>query len=104
MRKVLILTAALALCAAPTLAQQQPADAAAAPEQSVAVKPAPAPQADAPVKPAPSLAVGTDEVRQDVRAAESQRAQREAQVGANNWWYLVAAIAVGVIIAALVLD
>lgn len=104
MRKVLILAAALVLCAGPALAQQQ-ADAAATAAQ-VAVKPAQAPQADAPTQPAPqpSLFLTTEQIRQQVQAAEAQREGREAQLGSANWWYLVLAIAIGVIVAALVLD
>ena len=38
-----------------------------------------------------------------VRANESRLAQENAPIGNRDWWYLVAAIAVGVIIAALLL-
>ena len=94
MRKVLIPVAALLLCAAPAKAQQtavqaDPAPAAQAVEQSAARTPA--------------LYPTTDEVRQQVRANESRLAQEKAPIGNKDWWYLVAAIAVGVIIAALLL-
>src|SRR5918998_96687 len=104
MRKVLILAAALVLCAGPALAQQQ-ADAAATPAQ-VAVKAAQAPQADAATQPVPqpSLFLTTEQIRQQVQAAQAEREGREAQLGSSNWWYLVAAIAIGIIIAALVPD
>ena len=104
MRKVLILAAALVLCAGPALAQQQ-ADAAATPAQ-VAVKAAQAPQADAPAQsvPQPSLFLTTEQIRQQVQAAEAEREGRDAQVGSASWWYLIAAIAIGIIIAALLLD
>jgi len=102
MRKVLILAAALALSAGPALAQQQ--QSIAQPEQQAAVvaeKPAPAAQqAEAPAK--PTLYVSNDEIRRQVQAAEEARADKK-QIGSQSWWYLVAAIAVGVIIAALVL-
>jgi uncharacterized protein YdeI (BOF family) len=104
MRKVLILAAALVLCAGPALAQQQ-ADAAATPAQ-VAVKAAQAPQADAAQQsvPQPSLFLTTEQIRQQVQAAEAEREGREAQLGSTSWWYLVAAIAIGVIVALLILD
>ena len=103
MRKVLILAAALVLCAGQALAQQQ-ADAAAVASPVAAVQAAPAPQVGQPEqqKPVPSIYVSTEEVRRQVRAAEAQRA--EAQVGSRDWWYLVAAIAVGVIVALILLD
>jgi hypothetical protein len=41
-------------------------------------------------------------VKADVRANEERRGQAEP-MGSKSWWYLVAAIAVGVIIAAVVL-
>jgi hypothetical protein len=104
MRKVLIPFAALVLCAGPALAQQQSQDLARAPSIAAAA-PAPAPQADAPQpqKPAPSLHVSTDEIRRQVQAAEEKRSA-EAQVGSHNFLYVVAAVVLGVIIAALILD
>ena len=104
MRKVLVVCAALALCAGPALAQQQSQDLAPAP--AAAAAPTPAPQADAPQprKPAPSLYVSTDEVRRQVQAAAADERKSEAQVGSQNFLYIVAAIVVGVIIAALILD
>ena len=51
--------------------------------------------------PAPSIFVSQDEIRQKVAANEE--ALNHAQVGSQSWWYLVAAIAVGVVIAALLL-
>jgi Skp family chaperone for outer membrane proteins len=94
MRKMLIAVAALVLCAAPAAAQQ-----AAAPE------PAPAPvQAEAQQAPrAPALYPTTDEVRQQVRANESRLGHDATPIGNRDWWYLVAAIAVGVILAAVLL-
>jgi len=94
MRKVLIPVAALLLSAAPAVAQQ----AATQPE------PTPAAQAEEQAAPkTPALYPSTDEVRQQVRANESRLAQENAPIGNRDWWYLVAAIAVGVIIAALLL-
>jgi hypothetical protein len=80
MRKALILTAALAMFAA---AQAPVAQAAEAP------------------RPAPSIHVSTETIRQQVQTAESQRTGKE-QIGSQSWLYLVAAIAVGVLIAVLI--
>ncbi|HEX2205234.1 MAG TPA: hypothetical protein VHG91_18135 [Longimicrobium sp.] len=103
MRKVLVVCAALLLGAVPAIAQQATPDGgAAAVEQVVPAQPAQA-EADAQKAPAPSLAVSTDEVRRNVAAAEEKRSDR-AQVGSQSFWYLVAAIAIGIIIAAVVLD
>lgn len=90
MRKLLAAAATLVLVATPAAAQQAQSDNAAP-----AVR-----QEAAPVR-APSIFVSPDEVRERVRANEA--ALSEAQVGSQSWWYLVAAIAVGVLIAALVL-
>lgn len=103
MRKVLILAAALALSAGPALAQQ--AQDVAAPQQDVVtqVAPAQAQPAETPVKPAPSIHVSTDEIRRQVQLAEEQR-KGEKQIGSQSFWYLVAAIALGVLIAILIAD
>ena len=93
MRKVLIPVAALLLCAAPAVAQQSVAQA----------EPAPAAQAEQAAPKTPALYPTTDEVRQQVRAIEERLAEQKAPIGNRDWWYLVAAIAVGVIIAALLL-
>jgi hypothetical protein len=93
MRKVLIPVAALLLCAAPVTAQQAVAP----------TEPAPA-QAEEQKEPkTAALYPTTDEVRQQVRANESRLAEEKAPIGNRDWWYLVAAIAIGVIIAALLL-
>jgi len=94
MRKMLIPVAALLLCAAPAAAQQ----AATQPE------PAPAPRVEE--QPAPKSAAlypTSEEVRQQVRANEERLGQQAPPIGNKDWWYLVAAVAIGVIIAALVL-
>ena len=94
MRKVLIPVAALLLCAAPARAQQ------------AAAQPEPVPAAQAEEQAAPKTAAlypSSDEVRQQVRANEGRLAEQKAPIGNRDWWYLVAAIAVGVIIAALLL-
>jgi len=99
MRKVLFTLAACTLCAAPLKAQ---AVQAAAVDPAAVAAPAPRVHEDAPAAKAPSLYPTTDEVRQQVAAAERDRAQRNAAVP-NDFLYLVAAIVVGVVIAALLL-
>jgi hypothetical protein len=49
----------------------------------------------------PTVHVTLEEVRQRVQANEERLAR--SQVTSTNWWWLVAAIAIGVIIAAIVL-
>ncbi|MFL5542634.1 MAG: hypothetical protein ACJ8J0_26860, partial [Longimicrobiaceae bacterium] len=94
MRKMLIPVAALLLCAAPLRAQQ------------AATQPEPAPAAQAEEQPAPksvALYPTSDEVRQQVRANEQRLGHQNAPLGSKDWWYLVAAIAIGVIIVAVLL-
>lgn len=90
MKKLLFAAAALVLAATPAAAQQS----ASAPSQ-------PAAQQQAVQPGMPSIFVSPDEVRQKVAANEA--ALGETQIGSQNWWWLVAAVAVGVIIAAFVL-
>lgn len=91
MKKLLALVAALVLAATPAAAQQ-----------SASAEPVPASPAQSAVQPGmPSIFVSHDEIRQ--RVAANEAALGNAQVGSQSWWYLVAAIAVGVIIAALIL-
>ncbi|HEX5725881.1 MAG TPA: hypothetical protein VFX98_10480 [Longimicrobiaceae bacterium] len=108
MRKVLILAAALVLSAGQAAAQQPASNGVNETGKSAVVLPAatlPAAQPGVPAQPAPSFHLSRDEVREQVRVAEQQRATSDAaQVGSRNWWYLVAAIAVGVIVALLILD
>lgn len=89
MKKLLAMAAALVLAATPAAAQQS----------ASAVQPVAQQQAVQPGM--PSIFVSQDEIRQKVAANEE--ALSGAQVGSQSWWYLVAAIAVGVIIAALLL-
>jgi hypothetical protein len=92
MRKVIYTAAALMLCAAPVHAQQALASHSDA---------APAAQLAEPQSArTPSLYPSTEQVRRDVATAESKRV---APLGSKDWWYLVAAVAVGVIIAAILL-
>ena len=91
MKKALVFAAALALAATPAAAQQ------AAPSQA----PVQAASVVAPSAAAPSIWVSQEEIRQRVAAAEAER--ETAQMG-NNFWYTVLAVALGVIVAALLLD
>ena len=92
MRKVLYTAAALLLCAAPVRAQSL-----------ATTDPAPAaPASEAKAERTPSLFPTTDEVRRHVADAEAKR-NAESPLGSRDWWYLVAAIAIGVIIAAILL-
>ncbi|HYH83507.1 MAG TPA: hypothetical protein VEX86_27175 [Longimicrobium sp.] len=96
MRKSLAFLAALVLCAAPAAAQisgpSAPAD-------------APAPAAVQQAAPKPALFPTADEVREQVRANEDAQGSRSAKFQqSQNFLYLVAAIVVGVVIAAVILD
>ncbi|HEX9936771.1 MAG TPA: hypothetical protein VGB15_06600 [Longimicrobium sp.] len=94
MRKVLIAAGALLFCATPAAAQQEtvaPADQKAAPAREAAAAPEPA------------FFPTTDQVKEDVRQNEDRIGQEQAQIGSKSWWYLVAAVAIGVIVAAVVL-
>jgi hypothetical protein len=96
MRKMLVLLGALVLCATPAAAQT-----------SGPAAPAETPAAEverAQTTTAPSLFPTTDEVREQVRAVEEGRESRSRDMSQRDFLYLVAAIAVGVIIAAVVLD
>jgi hypothetical protein len=99
MRKLIFALSACVLCAAPLKAQSATSLAGApAPQASEAAAPEPR------SAPKPSLYPTTDEVRQQVASAEKQRVQGEKAMIPNDFLYLVAAIIVGVVIAALVLN
>ncbi len=97
MRKMLVLLGALVLCAAPAAAQTSGP---AAPAETPAAQVERAEQAT----PTPSLFPTTDEVREQVRANEENRNASSAAMTQRDFLYLVAAIAIGIIIAAVVLD
>lgn len=94
MRKVLIAAGALLFCATPAAAQQETL--AQADQKAVPVR-------EAAAAPEPTFFPTTDQVKEDVRQNEDRIGQEQAQVGSKSWWYLVAAVAIGVIIAAVVL-
>jgi uncharacterized lipoprotein YajG len=91
MKKVLVLAAALALAATPAAAQESQAPTASMQQQS----------ATSTVR-APSIFVSPDEIRQRVAAAEAEREGVQTEQG--HLWYYAAAIAIGVLIAVLLLD
>jgi hypothetical protein len=102
MRKVIWTAAVLALCAAPAAAQQiekspfTPAPAAT--EQTAESKKEPVSE-DA----TPSLRVTPEQADATIRAVAQERNQDKQQLG-TNFWYTVAAVAIGVILAMLLLD
>ena len=95
MRKVLIAAAALLLCASPAASQQIAARHQAGQETALARETAGTPER--------SLYPTTEQVKADVRGNEERLGHNRAPLGSKDWWYLVAAIAIGVIIAAVVL-
>jgi hypothetical protein len=96
MKKLLIPAVAALIAAAPLSAQQvAQAPGPQSPAQQTAV------QQPAQETRTPTVHVSLHEVRQRVAANEERNAN--AQVTSTNWWWLVAAIAVGVIVAAIVL-
>jgi hypothetical protein len=98
MRKLLFALSACVLCAVPLRAQSATS---LAPTSPAAEAPVAAETREAPK---PSLYPTTDEVRQQVVKAERERAQGEKVVPSQDWLYLIAAIVVGVVIAALILN
>ena len=105
MRKAL--TLALLLCSSSSLAAQQQQEAAApVPSPAPVEQPAPEPRRAPQPQPAreqktPTLQVSNEEWRETFRAEEEKNA--EQPIGSRGWWYIVAAVAVGVIIAAVIL-
>jgi hypothetical protein len=95
MRKVLYTAAALLLCAAPVRAQQMLA---ATTDPDPSAQQVSEPKAER----TPSLYPTSDQVRRDVAKSEAKRGDA-TPIGSRDWWYLVAAVAVGVIIAAILL-
>lgn len=105
MRKVLWTAAVLALCSAPAAAQQT---------EKPTLDAAPAREARAPEAPASrtepvaaertaSLRVSDKQMDETIRAVEAERGTREQQLG-SSFWYTVAAVAIGVILASLLLN
>lgn len=100
MKKLLVLAAAALLAAAPAAAQQAQSpsgDQAAVVEQVATV------QQEAQQAATPSIFVSRQEIQQRVAALEAERNGESAQMN-QSFWYLVAAIALGVLIALLLAD
>ncbi|HEU0301171.1 MAG TPA: hypothetical protein VFR37_17025 [Longimicrobium sp.] len=96
MKKLLVLAAAL-LVAAPAAAQQSPGSDQPAEQQSLVAQAQEATQAAT-----PSIFVSRAEIQQRVAAMEAER--EGAQAGSGSFLYMVAAIALGVLIALLLID
>ena len=98
MKKLLVMAAAL-LLAAPAAAQQ----AAQSPGDEPAVQQMVTAEQNAQQQAAtPSIYVSRQEIAQRVAALEAER--NGEQIGSSNFWYMVAAIALGVLIALLLVD
>lgn len=100
MRKVLLLLAMIVTMAAPAFAQQAEMAAIPSPE----ARPAAAAQAPAAATTAPTIHVERAEIREQVRLAEEGRETRQDGPNSTRWWWLVAAVAVGVVVAAVLID
>jgi uncharacterized lipoprotein YajG len=99
MKKLLVLAAAALLAAAPAAAQQ-----AQAPSDQAVIEQVTTVQQDAQQQSAaPSIFVSRQEIQQRVAAMEAERNGESAQMN-QSFWYLVAAIALGVLIALLLAD
>jgi uncharacterized lipoprotein YajG len=99
MKKLLVLAAAALLAAAPAAAQQ-----AQAPSDQAVIEQVTTVQQDAQQQPVtPSIFVSRQEIQQRVAAMEAERNGESVQMN-QSFWYLVAAIALGVLIALLLAD
>jgi uncharacterized lipoprotein YajG len=99
MKKLLVLAAAALLAAAPAAAQQ-----AQAPSDQAVIEQVTTVQQDAQQEPVtPSIFVSRQEIQQRVAAMEAERNGESAQMN-QSFWYLVLAIALGVLIALLLAD
>lgn len=92
MKKLYVMAAALMLAAAPVAAQESPSGAAPAPQAAAVQEQAVA----------PSVHVSRAEIQERVAAMEAER--NGAQFGSSSFWTMVAAIALGIIIASLLLN
>lgn len=99
MKKLLVLAAAALLAAAPAAAQQVESPAGDQP----AVQQVAAPQEDSREQAAPSVFVSREQIQQRVAAMEAERNGESAQMN-QSFWYLVAAIALGVLVALLLVE
>jgi anti-sigma factor RsiW len=98
MKMLTVLAAAALLAAAPAAAQQ------AAPSGDQAVVEQAAVQQEVQQAPvAPSIFVSREAIQQRVAALEAERSGEAVQMN-QSFWYLVAAIAIGVLVALLLAD
>lgn len=100
MKKLLVLAAAALLAAAPATAQQ---DAQSPNGDQATIEQVAAPQENTQPVPAPSIFVSREEIQQRVAAQEAAKNGESAQMN-QSFWYLVAAIALGVLIALLLVE
>lgn len=101
MRKVIWTAAVLALCSAPAAAQQiekSPFTPVPATQQAAEPKKEPGSE-DA----TPSLRVTPEQADATIRAVAEERNQGKQQLS-TSFWYTVAAVAIGVILASLLLN
>ncbi|MBW3571643.1 MAG: hypothetical protein KY467_11095 [Gemmatimonadetes bacterium] len=98
MKKLLVVAAAALMAATPAAAQQ----AIESPGDQPAVTQVATVQQDAQQAPAPSIFVSREQIQQRVAAMEAERTE-SAQMN-QSFWYLVAAIALGVLVALLLID
>jgi len=94
MKKPLVLAAVLVLAATPAAAQQrmQPL-----PRAEARVE-----QAAAPMPAQATIHVSQEEIR--ARVAANEAARNGEQIGSQSFWYMVIAVALGVILASLLLS
>ena len=103
MRKALWTAAVLALCAAPVAAQQTEKPLVdAAPAREVRAAEAPASRTEPAAAERPSLRVRDQQMDETIRTTQAARGENKQQLG-SNFWYTVAAVAIGVIVASLLL-
>lgn len=100
MKKLLVLAAAALLAAAPAAAQQVESPAG---DQPLVQQVVTAQQDVQQEAAAPSIFVSREQIQQRVAALEAERNGESAQMN-QSFWYLVAAIALGVLVALLLAD
>ncbi|HEX2210916.1 MAG TPA: hypothetical protein VHG93_24745 [Longimicrobium sp.] len=99
MKKLLVLAAAALLAAAPAAAQQAQLPSG---DQAAVVEQVATPQETQQAPVTPSIHVSREQIQQRVAAMEGER-NGTAQMN-QSFWYLVAAIALGVLVALLLVD
>ncbi|HYW08722.1 MAG TPA: hypothetical protein VE913_17300 [Longimicrobium sp.] len=100
MRRTIWTAAVLAVCCVAPAAAQQVEKSPFAPSAATVSVPA-APAETAPAERAPSLQVSAEQIDETIRADKARGEQ--APMGSRGWWTTVAAVVVGVVIAAILL-